>query len=295
MERIKIIANPSAGREIGLEITQELLTYLAQDEVEIEILFTQKKGDATRFASENNGEDVIACIGGDGTINEVVNGIYHGKNPANLAILPAGTVNDFGAYLNLPTTARGFYQMIKNGKVLDVDLGEVNDRVFINVAAGGMFTEIAHSTPIKQKTVMGKLAYYLEGLREFISTVGDEKGFQLRVKNDEVDLEVKALLFIIANSTSVGGFKNIAPYAEVHDGVFDVIIVEEMGLSELMELLADIGRGDHINNKRIKYFKTKRLELSSDERINIDVDGEKEGQLPAVVEVIKNAIRIYIN
>ncbi|WP_245544176.1 diacylglycerol/lipid kinase family protein [Peptoniphilus timonensis] len=151
MKRVKIIANPNSGRGTALGKILDLIKLMSRDKYEIELLFTHEEGDGTRFAYNYSGEDFIICSGGDGTVNEVVNGIYLSGRDTPLGILQSGTVNDFANAQGLPTSANAFYKMIKNYKTKTIDLGLAGDRAFINVAAGGMLTEIAYTVPAEKK------------------------------------------------------------------------------------------------------------------------------------------------
>lgn len=294
MRKIRIISNPSSGKENSLDLIKELLDYLVRDNWNVELCFTKEAGDATRFAKDYNGEDVLACIGGDGTVNEVVNGLFHAEKSAPLAILPTGTVNDFATYIGMNTNVEDFYNVIKNGRIENVDLGTCNDKAFINVAAGGMFAEIAHDVPKEQKAVLGRMAYYLEGVREFIKNFDSIDGFELTVKTPKKEFSTKAILFVIANSRSVGGFRNLIPEAEIHDGLLDVMIFKELKMSDILEIIARFRQGKHIDNSKIIYFQCERIELSSDRKIALDIDGENAGFLPAVVEVEESAVKILV-
>ena len=177
MKRVKIIANPNSGRGAALGKILELIELMSHDEYEIELLFTHLEGDGKNFAANYTGEDFIICSGGDGTVNEVVNGIYLSKRDTPLAILQSGTVNDFANAQGLPTSPFKFYNMIKNFNIKTIDLGLAGERAFINVAAGGMLTEIAYSVTAERKASLGNMAYYLEGVKELL-----EKKF-LNIKN----------------------------------------------------------------------------------------------------------------
>lgn len=295
MPKMKVIVNPLSGREFGLEVVKNLIPLCAQEGWEMVLNFTQKRGDGMAFASEDHGEDLIACIGGDGTVNEVVNGIYHSKRKTPLAILPAGTVNDFGRYLDLPKNAKDFFQMIKKNRVAPIDIGVCGDRAFINVCAGGLFTEIAYTVPESSKSIMGRLAYYLEAVKEVATGLHTRDSFALDIRTGSTHIQTQASLFVVANTSSIGGVTNLAPEADIHDGLLDVLIFEEMQISEIIELLADIKMGRHSYNPHVMYFKSEEITVSSDKGLPLDLDGEKGGNLPQTIRIEKNAINLYMN
>lgn len=295
MGRMKIIVNPQSGREFGLEVVKNLIPLTCADGWEVILNFTQKRGDGIEFAKEDDCEDLIVCIGGDGTVNEVVNGIYQAKRQVPLAIIPAGTVNDFGKFLNLPRNAKDFYAMIKRAKICPIDIGVCGERAFINVCAGGLFTEIAYSVPESSKSIMGRLAYYLEAVKEVALNLHSKDSFALKIKSGNTIIQTKAMLFLVANSTSIGGMQNLAPEADIHDGLLDVLIFEEMQISEIIELLADIRFGRHSKNPHVMYFKTEEIFIQSDRDLPLDLDGELAGSLPKTIRIEKNAIKLYLN
>ncbi|MDO5037818.1 MAG: diacylglycerol kinase family lipid kinase [Tissierellia bacterium] len=294
MKTYKIIANPSSGREQGLQVVQDLVALFSKDEVRLDILFTQKEGDGTRFARQEGEEDLLIAIGGDGTVNEVVNGLYERTRPLPLAIFPCGTVNDLGQYLDLPSDSGEFYQMIKKQKTLKADLGKAADRIFINVAAGGLFSEVAYSVPDKNKSLLGRKAYYLEGARSFLTNRKEMEGFPLDITSPEGHFSTEAVLFIVANTRRVGGFENLVPEAEIHDGQLDVLIIKEIDMGNILELLRDLGRGKHVENQHVIYFKTPWVQLESSQDLALDLDGEYAGKLPVKIEIIPEAIDLVV-
>lgn len=296
MKRVKIIANPNSGRGTALNKILELIKLMSKDKYEIELLFTHQEGDGTRFAYDYSGEDFIICSGGDGTVNEVVNGIYLSGRDTPLGILQSGTVNDFANAQRLPTSPNAFYKMIKNFKTRTIDLGLAGERAFINVAAGGMLTEIAYSVTAERKASLGNMAYYLEGVRELLEKkfFKYQKSINLKIKSKEFTGDVDALLFLITNSTSVGGFKKMAPFADVSDGYLDVLIFKRIKISDAPELFASLVGGKHLDHDKVIYLKTKNINIESDEDVTIDVDGEKTSTLPMNFKVLENRLKIIV-
>ncbi|MBS4882116.1 MAG: diacylglycerol kinase family lipid kinase [Peptoniphilus harei] len=296
MKRVKIIANPNSGRGAALGKILELIELMSHDEYEIELLFTHLEGDGKNFAANYTGEDFIICSGGDGTVNEVVNGIYLSKRDTPLAILQSGTVNDFANAQGLPTSPFKFYNMIKNFNIKTIDLGLAGERAFINVAAGGMLTEIAYSVTAERKASLGNMAYYLEGVKELLEKkfFKYQKSINLKIKSKEFTGDVDSLLFLITNSTSVGGFKKMAPFADVSDGYLDVLIFKKIKISDAPELFASLVGGKHLDHNKVIYLKTKNIKIESEDDVTIDVDGEKTSTLPMDFKVLENRLKIIV-
>lgn len=295
VKKYKIIANPKSGNESAVDKISELVELMADEGCKIDLRLTGKSGDAYEFAKEYEGEEVVISIGGDGTLNEVVNGIMANTTRVPLAVLSGGTVNDFATAMQLPTDVEIFYEMLKKHKTKKIDVGFAGEKAFINVAAGGMMTDIAYTVPEEKKTILGKAAYYVEGLKE-VAKLGDKNKknyFKLKIESDEFTSTEEVLAFVCANSTSVGGFE-MAPKALVDDGYLDVLMVKDLDLSELPKLIGSFTKGKHIEHNKIIYLQTKSFKLTSDVELRVDVDGEKAGKLPLEFKIVEKAIDLII-
>lgn len=181
MKKYMVIYNPSSGKESAANKVFQAGRYVMEDEeVEITYYATKKKDDAVFAAKRacNEGYDMIISCGGDGTVHEVVNGIMKSNKKTRLGILPAGTVNDFAAQLNIPWTSEEFADMIVNYKFKNVDIGKINDDYFVNVVSGGAFINIPHSVTVDAKTLFGKYAYYFQAAIEIPGQL--EKSYNIK-------------------------------------------------------------------------------------------------------------------
>ena len=265
----------------------------------VDVFYTKGKDDAKNRAAElKPGDyDFIVSVGGDGTLNEVTNGLILSESNIPMAIISAGTVNDFATYMKLPQTADGFCQMIKDFQTKKVDVGRVNNEYFINVLAAGMLTDIAYKVPKDKKAVLGKMAYYLEGVKEFPKQLS--QNMTLTFNSKEYSGTEDIMLFLVANSKSVGGFADAAPLASVSDGYLDVMIIKKMALlTEAPDLIFKLFQGEHPKHPSIEYFQTKELSVLPTEQtagIAIDYDGEilEEG-LPVDISIVPEALNLII-
>lgn len=292
MKKIKIIANPSSGREGAVEIINKLLVPFASKGTSILLNFTQKAGDARKFAATDDGEDCIISMGGDGTVNEVVSGLYDAKRDTPLAIYPAGTVNDFAESLGIPKDPYDFYTMVVYGKKSAVDIGLCGDRAFINVCAVGAFSEIGYSVPDEAKSAVGRLAYYAEGFRMFRGKDFLKSGFDVHIDCDGELIDSKAMIVMVSNSNSVGGFSKISPKADVKDGLLELAVIEEMSMTKVFELFRTIGVGKHIDHDHFIYRHGKKITLRADKPMHVDIDGEKGPCLPQTIQVVPGAVQL---
>lgn len=294
LKKVKIIFNPSSGRQTMERRIDRLCKLLLNDGYTVNKFITKAKNDALNetVKSCNEGWDILIVSGGDGTVNEVAKGIISCKRKIPVAILPSGTVNDFANYLNIPKNINEFYKLIKRENIINVDLGKVNEEYFVNVAAGGLLSKVGYLVPTETKMVLGRMAYYIEGLRELAMQIIDP--IKVTITSDDYNNEEEILLFLVSNSSSIGGFKKIAPNADILDGLLDVIIIRKTDVQNLASIFFNIFRGEHVNHPDVKYFKTANLKIESDEKLEIDVDGEYGGLLPANFEVIPRVFKIMV-
>lgn len=294
------IINPSSGRQNFRDKIKEIAGTLIVDQIcsTIDIFYTEKKDDARYKAASLKSEeyDFVVAVGGDGTLNEVVSGIVEGNSHIPLAVISAGTVNDFATYLKLPQEPADFCEMIRTFRLKKVDVGKVNERYFINVVAAGMFSDVGFKVPKDKKASMGKFAYYLEGAADLPKQL--TSAFKMRFTVNGKAMEEEVLLFMVANSRSVGGFREIAPLASTSDGILDLIIIKKMDIFQVAPLLLGILNGDHVNHPAVEYLQADHLliENLSGEKLNIDYDGEQlMSGFPLEIRLIAGGINILVS
>ncbi|AZK48716.1 diacylglycerol kinase [Paenibacillus lentus] len=292
MKRARLIYNPSSGREEMRRLLPDVLDRLDLAGIETSCHATTGKGDAMREAAKavERGYDIIIAAGGDGTLNEVVNGMAGFENLPPLGIFPMGTTNDFARAMGISKRWEDYCDLVIENKTRPIDIGKVNGRHFINIAGGGSFTELTYEVPSKLKTMLGQLAYYMKGIEKVASLSPTE--LIIRAEGLGV-LEGEFMLFLIANSNSVGGFEKLAPDARIDDGLLDVIAVRKCNLAEFIRLLTMALRGDHFSDPRVVYFKTRRMEVTSPGLVQLNLDGELGGELPGVFEILPSHLRIF--
>ena len=293
------IINPSSGRQNFQDKIKDITGTLILEKIcnTIDVFYTEKQDDARdKAASLKKGEyDFVAAVGGDGTLNEVINGIVIGKNNIPIAVISSGTVNDFATYLKLPQDPKEFCEMIRSFNLQNVDVGRANDKYFINVVAAGILSDVGFKVPKDKKASMGKFAYYLEGAADLPKQLSSAFHMRFTIGDDIIDEEI--LLFIVANSQSVGGFHEIAPMASTSDGIFDLIIIKKMDIFQVAPLLFGILQGDHVNHPAVEYIQTDRMiiENLSDGKISIDYDGEElKSGFPLEIDMIPGGIQIVV-
>ena len=294
--KARLIYNPTSGQELMKCHVGEVLDILEGFGYESSAFQTTPEKNSARNEAERAakaGFDLVIAAGGDGTINEVVNGIAPLKHRPKMAIIPTGTTNDFARALKIPRgNPVAAAKVIGKNQMVKMDIGRArNDTYFINIAAAGSLTELTYSVPSQLKTTFGYLAYLAKGA-ELLPQVSK---VPVKITPDEGVFDGEASMIFAAITNSVGGFEQIAPDAKLDDGLFTLIIVKTANLLHLLSLIRLLLSGKHIYDKRIEYIKTSKIviEPQSDKRMMINLDGEYGGDAPITLTNLKNHITFF--
>lgn len=291
-KRARIIYNPTSGKEAFKSALPDVLAKMEKAGYETSTYVTEKEGDATvearRIVDEENYE-LIVVSGGDGTLNEVVNGIAEKENRPRIGLIPAGTVNDFGRALNISNDILDAVDIIINGTPVKVDIGKMNSRYFINLAGGGKPTEVSYEAPSKLKSLMGPFAYYIKGFE----MLPEMKAVDVRIEYDDKVFQGEVMVFLLGLTNSMAGFEKLVPDAKLDDGYFTLIIVEKANLAELGHIMSLASRGEHTSHPKVHYIKAQSVNISSLAEMQLNVDGEYGGNLPANFLNLKRHIEIF--
>lgn len=290
VQRARLIYNPTSGREEMKRRLSDILARLEQGGLETSCHATVGAGDATLAAAEaiDRGFDLIIAAGGDGTLNEVISGMAVKEQRPPLGILPLGTTNDFARALGIPRHWEQACDIILRRQTRPIDIGRMNDRFFINIAGGGSMTELTYEVPSKLKTMLGQLAYYMKGIEKLPRF----RPIHLSIRTDEGEMEGEFMLFLIANSNSVGGFEKLAPQALMDDGLFDVLLLRRSNLADFIRIASAALRGEHISDPRVVYFQTRRIEVTSEDYTQLNLDGEYGGTLPCRCTILPSHLQV---
>src|SRR5699024_9003832 len=208
----------------------------------------------------------------------------------NLGIIPAGTTNDFARALKIPRDTKKAVDIILDNKIQPIDVGKVDDKYFINIAGGGDLTELTYDVPIKLKTVLGQLAYYIKGI-EMLPFLSPQ---QTKIEYDGEVFEDEIMLFLISNTNSIGGFEKLAPDARLNDGYLDLIILKKVNLAEFIRIATLALRGNHLEDEHVIYKKAKHIIVTPQNRMQLNIDGEYGGLLPGEFRNLKEHLNIYV-
>lgn len=277
--RITIIIHTS--NEAALETLRDHIARLRDEGHEISPRLTFEAGDAAWMAKEGcrRGCDLLIAAGGDGTVNETVNGLHSwltaGETAARevprLAILPLGTANDLAGMLGIPPEVDAALQVALRGRDQPFDVGVVEGRCFINVSTGGFGAEASDETPEDAKRALGPLAYLITGVRKFASL----EPLTARISSQGQRVaEGRFMLFVVGNGRRTGGGNFLTPNADPSDGLLDLLLVEEMTRVEFLRLLPQLRAGEHLDHPRVIYRQLPELLVEADEQLSVNVDGE---------------------
>ena len=276
MKKLMLIVNPAAGRSgYKLNLPEALQTLDAKG-LRTTLYFTARQGDATDFVVQDGADfDVVACVGGDGTLSEVMAGLMRLEKRPYLGYFPMGTSNDVATSLGLPTNDMvGAAQRIAGGVPHPYDVGGFNGKYFAYIAGFGAFTEVSYATPQDQKRALGHLAYVLQGM----ASLGNIQPVHARVEYDGGKIEGNFLYGSMSNSTSVGGIMRL-PDGLVHlgDGMSELVLVKDPGtVADFAELVSAFLSGSY-DSEKLLILHTRKARFHFDKPIPWTRDGEEGG------------------
>ncbi len=259
------IMNPNAGKGKALEIKAKIEHYF-KDRQDYQIFLTTRPKEASELAKKYafQGENRIYAVGGDGTLNEVLNGVIH--SPSALGLIPAGTGNDFAKYA-FKGEPKTIAEMIE-APITTIDVGECNNHYFINIASVGIDAEVCYQIEAfkKKRWIPNHLKY----LTTVLFSLKNFKGYHLNIDG----IEKNVTLIAFANGKYYGGGVNIAPEATAIDGLFDVCVANKVSKYEITQLLPKMKNAGHVGHKDITFYRSSEVLVTSNEEMIIQLDGE---------------------
>ena len=251
---------------------------------------TWEEGDATRFAQQavRDGATAVVAVGGDGTVNEVVNGLVGSRVP--LGVIPIGTANDFARQVGIPMHADQAMDIILRQPARAMDLGEVNGRAFLNVSTGGVGAETTAETSPAAKERLGSLAYALTGMKK-LGGLRPRRGWFF---GPGFEFRGDWLLFAVGNGRVTGGGTAITPHASVTDGLLDICVIEAMPRGEFARLALLVRKGEHLGHPAVRYAQVPELTIESARAISVNVDGEPVNARRLVYRAIPGGLMVHL-
>ncbi len=276
MDKMLFVYNPRSGKgSIRSGLSGVVETFTAGG-YEVTVHPTSGEKDARETVKGRAKDfDLIACCGGDGTLDEVVAGLMDSGVRRRIGYIPAGSTNDFGNSLGIPKQMDQAARLIVDGKVFSCDIGRFNEEYFVYVAAFGAFTDVSYQTNQDMKNMLGHAAYLLEAMKR----MGTWKSRWMRIESEEFCDEGEFVFGMVTNSNSVGGIKGLpGNNVELNDGLFEVMLVRNpQNLIDWQEIITAVLTREESSGKVVR-FKTDRLRILSREPIAWTRDGENGGE-----------------
>ena len=310
-----VIVNPESAGGATRKGWPEIASHLGTHFGAFKVAFTEKPGQGTSLATEaaRKGVKLIVACGGDGTISEVANGILTSGREVELGILPSGTGGDFRKTLGLPANSRRAAVVLRDGRTRRIDVGRVTfidnngveaARYFLGVASLGMSTEVIER--VKEGGLSwlstnapdwlgGRLSFGTSMFQTAMRSAATRIVLQL---DDFQEHHVAVTNLCIANARYFGGGMKIAPEAKLTDGRFDVVTIGDLGALKIIASAPRIYLGSHLSMPEVSHTLAKKVTVRSADsttNVNLEIDGELPGRLPATFQIIPGALNIRCN
>jgi YegS/Rv2252/BmrU family lipid kinase len=257
----------------------------------VEGLETREPGDASRLAREavDAGFDLVAALGGDGTVNETINGLAGSQVP--LAIIPTGTVNVLAMELGIPLEPPDAVQLLASGTVSWIDLGRAGDRYFGLMAGVGMDAAVVASMHPGMKKALKEAAFAVQGVGTYLTH--EDPLFRVTAS----ERTVEGYFAVFGNSSNYGGAFGITPLADMRDGLLDVCVLKDKSFASTVWYWAAALINAHIKHPKVEYFRTESAVVETvegDKEVLVQTDGEVAGKLPMECKVVPRALRVVV-
>jgi diacylglycerol kinase (ATP) len=292
------LVNPASANGATGKRWPELANRAARLGLTGETLFSQRPGHLTELAREAAAEGrLLVVVGGDGTLNEVVNGVA--GLGAEIAVVPRGTGQDFGRTYGIPTRFDEAVRVAVEGSTRTVDAARVRyrtgaggeaERWFANVGSVGMSGAVAQRANSTSKRFGGKPTFFYALTREFLGW----RNTEVTVRLDDGERVARMHDVILANGQWHGGSMWLAPDAEPDDGLFDVVLIGDVSMFDFLTTAPKIYKGTHVSHPKVEIVRSATVEVDAREHLPIEVDGEPVGTTPARFEVVPAALRVRV-
>ncbi|MCG8432568.1 MAG: diacylglycerol kinase family lipid kinase [Gammaproteobacteria bacterium] len=272
MENIQLIINPYAGRGAAARIGPHVARRLSRYGFDCAARLTNEPKHATNLVKTavEDGADTIVVVGGDGSINECVNGLAKIRRKINFGIIPVGTGNDFIKMLDMPRDWEYACERIRAGNIKKVDIGKCNKRYFANGVGIGFDAQVAFEAN-QIRWLKGNLVYGAALLKTLTFCYQTPL---VKITLDDREFEQAITMLAVANGRCYGGAFNIAPRADVTDGKFEIVVAEGMNRRQILKLVPDVLRGTHLDKSNVQSFRTDSVTIESETPLRVHLDGE---------------------
>src|SRR5437870_9691578 len=286
--RVQLILN---GKVAGNDALRAAVARQRAAGHHIEVRVTCEKGDARRFVSEAGKVDLVIAAGGDGTLNEVLNGLMNLSEVTRptLGIVPLGTANDFATGCGIPRDPEKALALCMEGEAVPIDVGKANDHWFLNVASVGFGAEVTAATSPELKRLLGPVAYAVMGAILAINV----HQYHGRLTLPDREITGSGPIAIVGNGRQTGGSVQVAPRAFIDDGLLDVLVVRHIPAIALLTAARELQQLSP-DGEYISYWQTPWAEAHSEEAIPVNLDGEPVQFSSVRYEAVPRAIRVIV-
>jgi diacylglycerol kinase (ATP) len=289
--RTRLILNPAAGQSYRLAELDETIGYLVRQGWELSLVETHRPGEASELARQAAAEglDLVLALGGDGTVNEVVNGLA--GTPTALGVIPMGSGNVWAREQGLPTEPEEAARVLVHGQIRPVDLGLAGTRYFLLMASVGFDAAITQSLSREAKQALWPLGYIVKGITEAIDFAGEEAQITL----DDRQVVSEMVLAVIGNTRLYGGFAQITPHASIDDGLLDVCVLYGRGGLPLISAFALVSlfqRPDLITG--MDSYRAREVTISTQTPLFVQADGDPIGTTPMTFKAVPRGLRVLV-
>jgi len=283
-----LIINPTSGGEKALDYKEKLENKAKEYFEYVETKITEKAKDATAFAEEasKGNYEAVIVFGGNGTVNEVISGIAEKDYIPKLGIIPGGTGNLITKLLEISQDIDEAIDQLDFNKTNSIDIGKANKSYFGYIFSVGSLPEAIHNVEIEDKTKYGVLAYAINTIK---SVIKDEVfNIKIETENGNYEGEASQVLVLLSNY-----YADKKIFEENKDGYANILILKNASIISKISLIPDLLKGDIVENDNIEYIKAKDITISSDTKLESDIDGDQSDDLPVKITVLGNHIEIY--
>lgn len=295
MKSVLIIVNPCAGKDSKRISASDVIKAFNNYGVDCFEKTTTGHGDAVEIVREYASDfDAVVCCGGDGTYNEVINGMMECEKRVPVVYLPCGSTNDFARSLGISSDPETAAKMFVDNVVHQFDIGAFNEKYFTYVAAFGIGTSFSYNTSQKFKNKLGHSAYIIDGmLLNIVSVVKNLKAYRMRIEYDDGVLEDDFYFGAVANTNKIAGLFKLDNFnVKMNDGLFEVLLVKKSNAMGLFKVFLKALRQDYSDND-VEFIRTNKLKITATEPVDWTIDGEFAGSLTDIdIENCSNAISL---
>lgn len=283
MSSLYVVVNPIARRYSERRL-RNAIRFFEKEFSEVNLLYTENRGDAERICRDlaSKGEKLVVVVGGDGTLNEAINGVA--KTETSIGFIPAGTTNVAAKELNIIEDYEGATLQILKGKIRELNLGVINNRYFLLMAGAGFDGETVHNLNKTLKRISGKGAYILSGTKLLIR--GNLEKFSVKTDRDEYECYTA----IVCNSACYGGTFKVCPDASPFSDTLYLCIMQNGSRRDILRYVGGILTGRHLRYRDLIYTSSDTVLIKGSPHIQID--GDYFGKGPAEVRLERKALRM---